>query len=113
MEQPMMKFRAKLWRVVVQTETNYRLVGPKNCSALVLQDALFSAARVAIREDLQSRTKACSWFTDRGLSVGSGCSEILAPQEELIHPVNPLGGLDTGAEYPNDHRLECIISDDG
>ena len=109
MDQPIMKFRAKLWRVVVQTETNYRLVGPKNCSPKILQDALFDAARVAVRDDLSSRGAACSWFKSRGVPVGANCVEVPAPQEELSHPIGPR--IEIGYDWPSDDRVECIGSD--
>lgn len=57
---------------VNRIQTRYRLAGPEGVTARELQDALFAAARVLIREDAESLGKACAWFAARRIEL-SGC----------------------------------------
>ena len=70
---PLLEHRAKLNWVVTQTDTNFKLAGPANCSPKLLQGALYAAAFVTVREDHFNRPKVCEWFEYQGLPVSSEC----------------------------------------
>jgi NTE family protein len=72
-EHPLIHHRIRLSRVVSQTDTDFRLSGPAGCSAQKLQDALYAAAFVAVREDHYTRRKACEWFRGAKLAVSPAC----------------------------------------
>jgi NTE family protein len=72
-EHPLIHHRIRLSRVVSQTDTDFRLSGPAGCSAQKLQDALYAAAFVAVREDHYTRPKVCEWFRRARLSVSPAC----------------------------------------
>ena len=52
----------KLQRLATQTKTHLKLTGPENCSPDVLQAALYSAARVLILDDEESRFALCDYM---------------------------------------------------
>lgn len=52
----------KLQRLATQTKTHLKLTGPENCSPDVLQSALYSAARVLILDDEESRFALCDYM---------------------------------------------------
>jgi hypothetical protein len=59
--------RAKVvGEVVNRISTQYRLHAPGAHPAQELQDLLFEAARILVRQDTASRKKACLWFRDHG-----------------------------------------------
>lgn len=59
--------RAKVvGEVVNRISTQYRLHAPGGHPARELQDLLFEAARILVRQDTASRKKACLWFRDHG-----------------------------------------------
>jgi NTE family protein len=74
---PLIEHRAKLNWVVTQTDTDFKLAGPPNCSAKLLQDALYAAAFVTVREDHYNRPKVCEWFETQGLPVSPECRTFL------------------------------------
>ena len=66
-----------VWGLVKNTSTNYHLSG-LNCTPDALQDALYNAATILVRNDRENRKgssrqrildKACSWFNAHGLEV--------------------------------------------
>ena len=82
---PLASYRFFLERLVSAIATHYKLTGPKGCSPKFLQDALYAAARVLIREDDQALHEACAWFSDRGLLTFDTCYQPVPPvPEELM-----------------------------
>jgi NTE family protein len=57
----------RLERLVTQTVTNWKLSGPENCSSKQLQDGLYTAARVLVRDDEKSRFALCDYILQAGL----------------------------------------------
>ena len=70
---PILQHRARLKRLVSQIDTDFKLAGPPSCSKKQLQDALYAAAFVLIREDHLSRTQMCDWFEEAGMLVPKEC----------------------------------------
>ena len=62
-------FRDLLWTLSTNLDTNYRLVGPTDCSPEFLQEALFAVGQILVTEDRDALEKSCSWFGDMGLNV--------------------------------------------
>ena len=61
--------RAKgVGEVVNRISTQYRLHAPGPHTAQELQDRLYEAAHILVREDITNRQKACLWFRDRGFT---------------------------------------------
>jgi NTE family protein len=103
---------ARLSRVIRQIETNYRLKGPPNCTADQLQDAIYSAARIAVREDHESVTRICHWLKDRGLTDGVRCKpEFSEPLQNLpaIQAISVPRDL-TVSEQDTDRFVMCSPS---
>lgn len=73
LEHPVMIQRGRMQYVTNQIATNFRLVGPEDCSPELLQDVLYAAAFVTVREDHASRTTACKWFAAAGLPPSEQC----------------------------------------
>lgn len=71
---PLMKHRQNLHSVVSQIKTDFKLTGLRNCSSQFLQEAIYAAAFVLVREDHQNRTRACDWFREAGLTVSGNCN---------------------------------------
>ena len=59
--------------MVNQIATGFKLKGPGNCSAKLLEQALYAAAFVAVREDHDSRTRICNWLQQQGVPVDPAC----------------------------------------
>jgi NTE family protein len=78
---PVLRRRALLWEALTRIRTDYRLGGPEGCSTAQLQDALYGAARITVREDTQSLDKVCRWLGQAaGEAAAAGCkSGSLAP----------------------------------
>lgn len=75
-DDPVSVYRQKLHRVVSQINTNFKLVGPAGCSPEFLQKALYAAAFVLVREDQNSRSKACRWMKEAGLATTDRCEQF-------------------------------------
>lgn len=104
---PLLEHRAKLNRVVAQTETNFKLSGPANCSEKVIQDALYAAAFVVTREDHFNRPKVCDWFESKGLSVSTECLRFPGNQSmNLSLNLRAVGPQIAGR--PGDSSVECV-----
>jgi hypothetical protein len=78
---PVLRHRALLWEALTRIRTDYRLGGPAGCSPAQLQDALYAAARISVREDTQSLDKVCRWLAQAaGDGAAAGCKSAgLAP----------------------------------
>jgi hypothetical protein len=57
--------------VVDRIRTRYNLSGPAPYTDEQLQNYLFEAARLLVREDRESYEKACTWFRSNGFAVCS------------------------------------------
>lgn len=76
--------RVKVGLLSSQTDTNFRLVGPKGCSSKTLQEAIFLASSILVRGDTASRRDMCKAFADAGLQTASTCSEYSIKEEPLL-----------------------------
>lgn len=103
----LLEHRAKLNWVVTQTDTHFKLVGPQNCSAKLLQDALYGAAFVAVREDHFNRLKVCDWFEKTGLAVSRECREFPGNMSiQLMLNLKSVGIQIAGR--PGDTSVACL-----
>jgi len=59
--------------VVNQISTRYKLTSPAGCSSDALQQDLYEAARLLIREDRDSLAAVCDWFAAQGAGL-PGCA---------------------------------------
>lgn len=101
--------RAKLHFVVSQTDTHFKLVGPKGCSACLLQKAIYAAAFIAVREDHFNRTKVCNWFESAGLPVSDACKVFPGNQSlDVEFDLKSLGPKIS--ERPGSEAVECVAS---
>lgn len=71
--------RARLARLIEQVSTSHHLTGPPQCEAPVIQQALFDAAHIAMRQDKESLDRVCAWFAERGLATGGRCRADAVP----------------------------------
>ncbi|TWO69795.1 hypothetical protein FN976_18425 [Caenimonas sedimenti] len=102
-------YRSRLGRLISQVATSYRLSGPPNCSQAQLQDLLYDAARVAVRQDRMSLTEVCPWFKARGLDGAGQCrleSEPLVRPELQVLPIREPLNL-TESEQMTDRFVKC------
>jgi NTE family protein len=107
-DHPLIHHRIRLNRIVSQIDTNYKLKGPKHCSTQMVQDALYAAAFVAVREDHSNRTSVCNWFRTAGLAVADSCNSF--PGNKTLESLNLSGIRASGpvvADRPGDQLVEC------
>ena len=107
--------RARLSRVISQIETNYKISGPPNCTSTQLQDAIYSAARIAVREDFESVSQVCKWMQGHGLLKLAQCKpEDAQPllNEASIQAIHAPRDL-TEAEQAIDRFVMCVPSQHG
>lgn len=103
-------YRSRLGRLVSQVATSYRLSGAPNCSQKQLQDLLYDAARIAVRQDRMSLAAVCGWFAQRGLSSEGRCAleqEILFRPELEVAPIRKPLNL-TESEQNTDRFVKCV-----
>lgn len=77
----------RLERLVTQTETNWKLSGPESCTPGQLQEALYAAARVLVRDDEPSRFALCDYLANTGISDSPGYCKRDVPQTTVSFPV--------------------------
>jgi NTE family protein len=70
--------RTTLWQLASRVQTDFNLVGPKNCSAKILSEALWSAGSHSVNADVESRRKVCDWFAKAGLRTAQNCATPVA-----------------------------------
>lgn len=102
-------YRSRLGRIISQVSTSYRLTGPPDCSGQQLQDALYDAARIAVRQDRASTTEVCRWFVERGMAESTRCrmdAEPLVRHELQVAPIRTPLNL-TEAEQNTDRFVRC------
>ncbi len=64
---------AQVASLVNRIPTRYKLAAPEDARPEVLQNALFDAARLLIKEDRDAADRACQWFRAHGLAELPGC----------------------------------------
>lgn len=60
--------------IVNRIPTRYKLTGPEGLTPETLQEALFDAARLLMKEDRTALMRVCQWFRTHGLVDLPGCS---------------------------------------
>jgi len=95
--------------VIKQIETNYRVEGPPHCTSAVVQNALYDAARIAVREDKASLDAVCSWFAERKLIAQGVCRTEPVPllrSDLVIEPI-VVPRDQTEAEQNTNRFVQC------
>jgi NTE family protein len=103
---PVLMQRAKLHWLVSQIETSFKLTGPDGCSSQFLQEALYAAAFVAVREDHKNRLLACDWFDKAKLALPPSCRAFPGNEStRLVLDLEPVGPL--VAERYGNEQVAC------
>ena len=108
-DKPVFAYRSRLGRLVSQVATSYRLSGAPNCGQSQLQEVLYDAARVAVRQDRMALAEVCKWFQARGLDAEGRChveSEPLVRPDLQVLAINPPVDL-TESEQNTDRFVKC------
>ena len=103
---PVLRHRATLWEGISRIRTDYRLDGAPGCSPAQLQAQLYSAARIALREDMASLQQVCSWLgAHQSAEAGAACLAAALPP---VTPDLPLrvGLAGSGASQHSTVRCE-------
>ena len=102
-------YRSRLGRLVSQVATSYRLSGAPNCSAEQLQEVLYDAAHIAVRQDRNSLAQVCGWFRERGLDASGQWrlegEPLVRPQLQVLPIRQPLDL--TESEQNTDRFVKC------
>jgi predicted acylesterase/phospholipase RssA len=109
-DKPVFAYRSRLARLVSQVATSYRLSGAPNCGQAQLQEVLYDAARIAVRQDRMSLAEVCGWFRARGLDAAGQCrpeSEPFARLDLQVLPIRAPVDL-TEAEQNTDRFVKCV-----
>lgn len=83
-------YRARLSRVLKQLKTNYKLDGPDHCSNEFLQESLYDAAHIAVREDKGSLEQVCGLMKKAGLDTRGSCTMASEIRFRSGYPVEPI-----------------------
>jgi len=86
----------KLQRLATQTKTHLKLTGPENCSPEVLQSALYSAARVLILDDEESRFALCDYML-----AGKLINDDTVCKQRYVHAVPSFAIESEDLQYRN------------
>lgn len=70
-DHPVLVYRNALWQIVNRVETDFDLKGPEDCKREFIEQSMFDAAKVLVREDKKSLNKVCEWF-NQNLKISSG-----------------------------------------
>lgn len=108
-QHPSLQYRARLKKLVSQIDTNFKLVGPSNCSATQLQDALFAAAHIAIREDHISRSQICEWAAAHKIETSNKCREFPQITAEISAPVELVSTAPFFGKTPFHDGVNCRV----
>jgi NTE family protein len=107
-------YRASLSRVIKQLKTNYKLDGPENCSNTFLQNSLYDAAHIAVREDKLSLDQVCSIMQKTGLDTGDRCrasGQALYRADYQIVPIQKPANLKIDEQMAN-RFVRCVSAQD-
>lgn len=103
--------RARLARLIEQVSTSHHLTGPPQCEAPVIQQALFDAAHIALRQDKESLDRVCAWFAERGLTTGGRCRAEplpLGPDGPAMEPLR-MPRSDDPIEQRANRFMRCAV----
>jgi NTE family protein len=103
-------YRAHLARVIKQLKTNYKLDGPEYCSNQFLQDALYDAAHIAVREDKPSLDQVCTVMHRAGLETGGRCKatgQALFRADFQVEPIQKPANLNVDEQMAN-RFVRCL-----
>jgi NTE family protein len=109
-DQPVFAARARLARLIEQVSTSHHLTGPAQCNAPTIQQALFDAAHIAVRQDKDSLERVCGWFAERGLATGGRCraeAAPLGPDGPAMEPIR-LPRSDDPIEQRANRFMRCV-----
>ncbi len=85
-DSPEARTRRRVWEVVSRIKTDFDLIGPRGCTKADLQNAIWDAARIAVRDDFSSRAQVCSWMKSNGILPFVTCAT--APDKPLVWPID-------------------------
>lgn len=106
----LMAYRARLSRVLRQLKTNYKLDGPEHCSNEFLQQSLYDAAHIAVREDKMALDQVCGLLDKSGLSTGGQCrisGQALHRPDYRIEPLQRPANLHIDEQMTN-RFVRCV-----
>ena len=112
--QALFAYRASLSRVLKQLKTNYKLDGPDNCSNEFLQNSLYDAAHVAVREDKRSLDQVCGVLKKAGLETLGRCQvtgKALYREDYRIEPLQKPVNLEVHEQRTN-RFVRCAKAND-
>jgi NTE family protein len=89
-DQQLLAYRIKLARLIKQVPTNYKLEGPKRCTSEFVQQALYDAAKIVVRQDQPSVSAVCNWFKQNGLDTKGQCAVDTKPVFRENYPIEPI-----------------------
>jgi NTE family protein len=101
--------RVKVDLLASQTETNFRLVGPKGCAAQTLQDAIFAASSILVNSDDESREQMCKAFRDAGLATSARCSDSSTRAEPLVAAKVQFTERVKGSILTANREVRCVL----
>jgi hypothetical protein len=107
-------YRASLSRVIKQLKTNYKLDGPDQCSNEFLQDSLYDAAHIAVREDKVSLDQVCAVMNKAGLETGGRCKvtgQALYRADYQVEPIQKPTSLKIDDQLAN-RFVRCVSGKD-
>jgi NTE family protein len=107
-------YRASLSRVIKQLKTNYKLDGPDQCSNEFLQDSLYDAAHIAVREDKVSLDQVCAVMSKAGLETGGRCKvtgRALYRADYQVEPIQKPTSLKIDDQLAN-RFVRCVSGKD-
>lgn len=85
-DKPRRNSLVRLERLVTQIETNWRLTGPEKCTTQQLQDALYTSARILVRDDEVSRFALCDYLLEKQVINGSSLCKKKFPLTNANFP---------------------------
>lgn len=86
-DHPALIYRNALWHTLTRVGTDFNLNGPKNCKREFIEQSMFDAATVLVREDRKSLRKVCNWFGEHLGTTSEGCLDKNQPLIQKSLPV--------------------------
>lgn len=84
---PPLVFRDRLWHLLTRVNTDFNLSGPKGCSRKLIEQSMFDAAKILVKEDRESLKKVCDWFN---ANIGASFERCLERPEPLLEKRLPV-----------------------
>jgi hypothetical protein len=104
---PAVRTRNQVWEITSRIKTDFNLSGPTGCTRKLLQDALWDAGRIAVRDDLASRKRVCRWMLEHGIRPLRRC---IADEDPPLVKDYPVRAVVDGNR--NDRGVECVGADE-